>query len=397
MLTRQDHDVGPLAGLDFAVKDLFDLAGHAKTCGQPRWAETHAPAERDAAAIARCLDAGARLTGRTVMDELAYSLSGQNPHHGAPTNPNAPGRTAGGSSCGSAAAVAGGLVDFALGTDTGGSVRVPASYCGCAGLRPSHGAVPLDGATALAPSFDTAGWFARDTDVLQAVGAVLLPADAEGTPEAPTGVSVAQDALALAEPDAAAVLAPWIERLRQRLGTVADVSLGATPDHPDDSLHDWARRFRLIQAREAAAALGGWVDRAQPEFGPEMAERWRFVGQVTDDAAEAARAEVEDLRRHLEALTAGGRVIALPAAPGPAPALDGGAAAWQLHRTATLALTCAASLAGLPQLSLPVARLLGYPVGLGLIAPRGADRMLLALATRLLPAEPERDPGAVFD
>ena len=159
---RDGASAGPLAGLSFAAKDIFDVAGAVTGCGNPDWAATHAAAAEDSWAVARLLPAGARLVGKTITDELAYSLNGQNAHYGTPTNPNGPGRIPGGSSSGSASAVAGGVVDFALGSDTGGSVRIPASYCGIFGLRPTHGRLPLDGVMPLAPSFDTLGWFARD-------------------------------------------------------------------------------------------------------------------------------------------------------------------------------------------------------------------------------------------
>ena len=137
--------------------------------------ETHAPAARTASAVERLLAAGASMVGKTHTDEMAYSLNGENVHYGTPANPHAPGRIPGGSSSGSAAAVAGGLVDFALGTDCGGSVRLPASYCGIYGIRTTHGSVPADGVVDLAASFDTVGWFARDAKTIQQVGEVLLP------------------------------------------------------------------------------------------------------------------------------------------------------------------------------------------------------------------------------
>ena len=118
---------GPLQGLTMAVKDVFDIAGHRTGNGHPLWLDTHPPAVRTAATIAALLEAGASLVGKTHTDEMAYSLNGENVHYGTPTNPKASGRIPGGSSSGSAAAVAGGLVDFALGTDCGGSVRLPAS------------------------------------------------------------------------------------------------------------------------------------------------------------------------------------------------------------------------------------------------------------------------------
>src|SRR6056300_1661103 len=165
---------GELAGLTFAAKDVFDIAGFRTGAGNPDWLRTHPPATITASAVQRLLDAGATLVGKTHTDELTYSLNGENFHYGTPVNPNAPGRIPGGSSSGSAAATAGGLVDFALGTDTGGSVRLPASNCGIFGFRPSHGLIDNDGVVPLSPAFDTVGWFARDGGLLQRVGNILL-------------------------------------------------------------------------------------------------------------------------------------------------------------------------------------------------------------------------------
>ena len=136
---------GPLEGLSFAVKDIYHIAGHRTGFGNPTWLNTHQPADRTASTVSRLLDAGADMVGKTLTDEMAYSLTGENAHYGTPVNPAAPDRVPGGSSNGSASAVAGGLVDFALGTDCGGSVRLPASYCGILGMRPSLGRVPVDG------------------------------------------------------------------------------------------------------------------------------------------------------------------------------------------------------------------------------------------------------------
>src|SRR5277367_5938552 len=166
--------VGPLHGLTFAAKDNYQVAGFACCAGNPDWLRTHPPADSTAPAVRMLLDGGASLVGKTILDELAYSVAGENIHYGSPTNPRAPGRTTGGSSCGSAAAVAGGLVDFALGSDTGGSVRVPASYCGIFGSRPTYGRVSNEGVVPLAPSCDTVGWFARDAKVLRTVGEILI-------------------------------------------------------------------------------------------------------------------------------------------------------------------------------------------------------------------------------
>ena len=188
---------GPLAGLTLGVKDIFDVAGYPTGCGNPtKRAEAEAkPAKASAPAVARLLAAGARFVGKTHTAELAFSLDGRNDHYGTPINPAAPGRVPGGSSSGSASAVAAKLCDFALGSDTGGSVRGPASFCGIIGLRPTHGRIDIGGAMPLAPSLDTVGWFAHDFDVFERVGAVLLGEDAAGPDLA--RVVAAKDAFAL--------------------------------------------------------------------------------------------------------------------------------------------------------------------------------------------------------
>ena len=148
---------GPLSNLNFAAKDIFDVAGHVTGGGNPDWKATHPPAERNAWIVQTLVSAGATMVGKTHTDELTRGILGENAHYGTPINSKALGRVPGGSSSGSAAAVAGGLVDFALGSDTGGSVRIPASFCGLYGLRPTHGRIPLEGILMQAPSYDTIG------------------------------------------------------------------------------------------------------------------------------------------------------------------------------------------------------------------------------------------------
>lgn len=203
----------PLIGYSFAVKDVFDIAGHRTGNGHPRWLETHAPATRTASAVERLLAAGARLVGKTYCDEMTYSINGENVHYGTPVNPKAPGRVPGGSSSGSASAVSGGLVDFALGTDCGGSVRIPASYCGIYGIRTTHGLVPTDGVVPLAASFDTVGWFARAAELMRLAGTALLP---PGGPFAPRRLLVATVAFAAVDRQSARRSSPLSKRWRRR-------------------------------------------------------------------------------------------------------------------------------------------------------------------------------------
>ncbi len=392
-MARQDTALGALAGLGFAVKDLFAVAGCTATCGNPDWAATHEAAEKDAPVVKACLDAGATLVGRTIMDELAYSLSGGNPHYGTPTNANAPGRVAGGSSCGSAAAVAGGVADFALGTDTGGSVRVPASYCGIYGLRPTHGALGLDGVMPLAPRFDTVGWFARDAATLKAVGEVLLPPAPPELPAQPKALAVATDALALADAPARDVLAGWIDRLRARFEGGRDLDLASAETGP---LTEWVTAFRDLQAKQAHQSFADWVASAQPRLGPEMQARWQFVTETAAKDTAEAEARRAAVAARLETLTAGGTVIALPCAPGAAPLMDTGADTLAEHRRNALTVTAPAGLAGLPQIALPLATVHGVPLGIGLLGPAGGDRMLLNFAADLA-EQLQRDPGTRLD
>ena len=373
--------IGPLAGVTFAAKDIFDVAGFVTGCGNPDYGAAHPPAKAHAWAVAKLLAAGASLTAKVITDEFAFSLNGQNAHYGTPTNSNAPGRVCGGSSCGSASAVAGGLVDTALGSDTGGSVRVPASFCGLWGIRPTHGAISLDGVMSLAPSFDTVGWFARDGAMLGRVGAALLPPDRPR--EAGGGAAFArlllpEDAWALAWPDTREVMAPEITRLEQRVGAAGRLLIG----EPGGGLEAWMLRFRAIQASEIKATAGTWVQANRPRLGPEIQERFDWVESLPASEGAAAAAPRAEFSRRLDALLGDDGLLVLPSAPGAAPFTNTPDAELRQWRLQVLSLTCIAGLSGLPQVSIPLGRVEGAPVGLSLIAPRGRDRALLGFAQK---------------
>jgi amidase len=367
---------GPLSGLTMAVKDVFDIAGCRTGNGHPLWLETHEPAPATASAVARLVEAGAQMVGRTHTDELAYSLNGENIHYGTPINPKAPDRIPGGSSSGSAVAVAGGLVDFALGTDCGGSVRLPASYCGIYGLRTSHGIVATDGVAKLAPSFDTVGWFARDAALMRRIGSVLLPPDDAAPPER---LIVAIDAFAAIPENVAAALAPAVERLAK------GVEIWSEAVAASGSAGDWAQTFRVLQGSEIANQHHTWIDRHRPEFGPGVRER--FTWTRTIDPTDVARAAVErnGIADRLDALLGGDAFLLLPTGPGAAPRLGTPAGELEAFRARAFALLCIAGLARLPQISLPLASVDGLPVGLSVIAPRGRDRALLDWVAARLP------------
>jgi amidase len=365
---------GPLAGLDFAAKDLFDVAGHPTTYGNPDWARTHPPAAGTAPCVSALLQAGAHLRGKTKTVELAYGLTGENVWHGTPLNPAAPGRFPGGSSCGSAAAVAAGLVDFALGSDTAGSVRIPASYCGLFGVRPSWGAVGLAGARGLAPSMDTAGWFARDAALLARVGDALLP---EGGAGALGPLLRPASAWVNARPDTAEALAPALRALERLLGPALPVE--AAPE----GLPALYEHARCLQAEEVWATLGDWIEAEKPALGPGVAERFAAARAMDPAEAGAGRAFRRVFAARMRALLAGGAVLAFPTSPGPAPLLAATQAEQNAVRAGTMGVTAMSGLAGLPEVTLPAGRVEGAPVGLSLLAAPGRDRALLALAERL--------------
>jgi amidase len=362
---------GPLAGLTFGVKDIYDIAGHKTGFGSPDWLATHAPATDTAPVVAGLLAAGANMPGKTQTDELTYSLNGENAHYGTPVNVNAPGRIPGGSSSGSAAATAGGLVDFALGSDTGGSVRAPASFCGIYGMRPTHGRISLAGACALAKSFDTAGWFARDAALLERVGQVLL---GEGAPPLPGAMLLAQDALAMLNPAALAAIQPALARISAALGILKPVTVSA------EGLPQWFQAFRILQGAEIHAQLGDWVAQTKPRLGPGVKERIEWTAGIRSEDVAKAQALRDVVRARMDALLADNAVLVLPTVSDIAPLLNTPAAELDDFRARAMSLLCIAGLAGLPQLSMPLATLEGCPLGLSLVAARGNDALLLALA-----------------
>ncbi|MFB9261916.1 amidase family protein [Bradyrhizobium erythrophlei] len=261
---RTEHEIQRITRKMFAtitcgVKDVFDIAGVTTGFGNPVWARTHPPANAHAWAVERVRSCGAQVVGKTISDELAFSLNGANHHYGAPLNSAAPDRLTGGSSCGSAAAVAAGLCDFALGTDTAGSIRAPASFCGLFGFRPTHGVVPTTGVCALAPSFDVVGWCARAPGILERVGDALLPPDQVDLDPSvfywdveAWGISEACDATQI-RPLIADLLLP---NIRLEDGRVSE-----------QGLDTWFETFRALQLAEVWAQLKDWLEIARPALG----------------------------------------------------------------------------------------------------------------------------------
>jgi len=367
---------GPLSGLYFGVKDLFDVAGYPTGGGNPLVLAMSGTKTHTAPTVQRLLDAGAAFAGKTVTDELAFSMNGNNAHFGAPLNGAAPERITGGSSSGSASAVSSRLCDFALGTDTGGSVRAPASHCGLYGIRPTHGRVSLQSALALCHSYDTCGWFARDATTFARVGDVLLGADPAPLPARPRLLSPT-DVWGLIAADVRPAWDGARAQVQAVYGEAAPTSVAL------DSFEAMYWSFRYLQGREAWMTDGAFIERYAPVLGPGVKERFAWSRDVTDAQVEQAQAFRTRFSAHLRQLLGHDGVLVMPSMPDIAPLRSTDEAALEHYRNQAVQMLCIAGLSGFPQISLPLAGRQGAPLGLSLLGPAGSDRSLIAMAQQL--------------
>ena len=366
---------GALAGVNFAAKDIFDVAGHVTGGGNPDWKATHPAAERNAWIVQTLVNAGANMVGKTHTDELTRGILGENAHYGTPINPRALERVPGGSSNGSAAAVAGGLVDFALGSDTGGSVRIPASFCGLYGLRPTHGRIPLDGILMQAPSYDTIGWFTRDASIYARVAEAVFQTEIPDT--SPGRLVIAQDAFEEADGNVSDVLLPLAEKMAALAGSSTTVRLAP------NGLAEWAAQQNVLQSKEAWDSVKDWVDRVNPRFSFWVSQRYNFAIGLTDAQLSEAALARDSLRTRMDEVFADGGFVCLPTAVVPAP-LRGLPTSAKVDVQSRLSrLTCIAGTTGRPQLSLPLAEVNGLPVGISIMGDHGSDEELIGFARRI--------------
>jgi Asp-tRNA(Asn)/Glu-tRNA(Gln) amidotransferase A subunit family amidase len=383
---------GPLDGCGVAVKDLFAVAGHPVGGGVPAYLAGQRPRPASAACVTALQRAGAHLVGIAQTDEFAYSIAGRNAHYGAAPNPAVPGRLGGGSSSGPAAAVALGQAEIGLGTDTAGSIRVPASYQGLVGFRSTHGAVETEGVLPLAPSFDTVGWLTSDVAMSLTVASVLLTPAPPGSPAPPAVPAVRTirlpSAEGLAEP---ATLALFTERVRQ-LEAAGLVPAAEQVALPLETLEEWFTAFRTVQAHEAWQAHGAWITAHPGALGDDVMARFTAAAAVTGSQAADARAVAARARADLTGWL-DGAVLVLPTAPGPAPLRAAGAAEIDDVRGRTLRMCCLAPLAGAPAVSLPLAGG-AAPVGLCLVGAPGSDTALLSLAEAVTGPDSPEGPTA---
>lgn len=360
---------GSLHGLSFAVKDVFDIKGYKCSAGNPDWLKTHQRAKENAPILDILLKQGAFLKGATQTDELMYSLNGENFHYGTPINPKSKDRIPGGSSSGSAVAVAAGLVDFALGTDTGGSIRVPSSYCGIYGFRPSHGLVNSEGVIPLAKSFDTVGWMTRDAELLEKIGEVVLKKEKADTEDF---FSLYVDEEAWSFVDEKSKLA-----YNQVLNKLKD---GYRTNHvkvSNEGLDKWSELFRNKQGIEIWGEHGSWIQEVKPTFGPGISERFQWASTLENGKLNEFENKQMHIKKQLSDLLKGNGLLVIPTTPGEAPLKKLSLEAMEKYRSKTMQLTCIAGLSGFPQVTIPIAKKDGFPIGLSFIANQMLDVKLL--------------------
>ncbi|KAG6404620.1 hypothetical protein SASPL_136871 [Salvia splendens] len=401
----------PLASLTFAVKDIFDMEGHVTGFGNPDWARTHSTASVTALAVLSMVKAGATCVGKTVMDEMAYSINSENVHYGTPRNPCAADRVPGGSSSGSAVAVGATLADFSLGkfllsffnssTDTGGSVRVPASYCRIYGFRPSHGLVSTSGVTPMAQSFDTVGWFARDPVILKKVGKVLLQLQDDHNAGRVDQLIVAEDCFDLVNippRQLKDVLTTSVEKLYgsqiiryTNLGDFIELKLpnlkvfmntisGAKEDDIPPSLAALSTAMRLLQrsGMSSRTIMANGSESVKPSLGPGISERvWEAV-KSTDENIDVCRSLRGELRAALDDLLGDFGILAMPTVPGPPPKLQTDPTTLESFRAKAFSLLSISGVSGLCQVSIPLGTYEDLPVAVSLVAKHGSDGFLLS-------------------
>ncbi|KAK7344229.1 hypothetical protein VNO77_13596 [Canavalia gladiata] len=392
----------PLSSLTFAVKDIFDVEGYVTGFGNPDWSRTHPVATSTAPTVLDLLKAGATCVGKTVMDEMAYSINGENVHYGTPRNPCAEDRVPGGSSSGSAVAVSAKLVDFSIGTDTGGSVRVPASYCGIFGFRPSHGAISVSGVIPMAQSFDTVGWFARDPMILSRVGRVLLQFPDLASVR-PTCIIIAEDCFQLSSIPYDVVTRIVIKAIEKIYGgdvlkyeilgdyvkaNVPSLKHFMSKENTDQvynipSLAALSSAMRLRQMYEFKNNHGEWINAVKPNLGPGISERVSKALETTGENIDVCSSVQGELHNALTALLGDFGVLMIPTVPGPPPKPQTNTSELEIFRARAFSLLSIAGVSGFCQVSIPLGMYNNLPLSISLLARHGADGFLLHLVESL--------------
>ncbi|KAF7822244.1 Translocon at the outer membrane of chloroplasts 64 [Senna tora] len=384
----------PLTGLTFAVSDVFDIDGHVTTFGHPDWERTHESASQTSAAVSSLVEGGATCIGRTVVDELAYGISGENKHYGTPTNPAIPDRVPGGSSSGAAVSVAANLVDFSLGLDTVGGVRVPAGFCGILGFRPSYGAVSHMGIIPVSTSLDTVGWFAKDPNILRRVGNILL--QASFVQRNPRQIIIADDCfqhLNVPLDKSSQVVIKSTEKLfgRQVLKhmNLADYLSSKVPSLKEipnqkangelkaSSLILLANVMQILERHEFKLKHEEWLNTVKPTLHPAISAQLHENCELSDVDIENCKSVRNEMRAAINSLLKDEGVLVIPTVADPPAKLGGKETLSEDYRSRAYSLLSIASISGCCQVTIPLGFHEKCPVSVSLIARHGGDRFLL--------------------
>ena len=361
------NECGLLSNLNFVLKDMCDVKNFKTSCGNPDFfkkcdfANDYAPFLKD------LLNEGPVLKGITVCDEFFYSLIGENGHYGTPTNLNAPSCVPGGSSSGSAAALTTDLYDFSIGSDTGGSVRIPASFCGLIGMRPTHNRINTKGVYPMAPSFDTVGWFANNPEIFQKVGNVLLNNIERSNIDFKQYV-VAEDLLELCDAEVQnnfnnyiKLNMPNINKTRLSTNTKAII----------------ADNFRILQGAEVKENIIPWIEKNKPNISPEIRSRIDMASKITDIEVNRALIFRKTLIDEIEKSLPEGTIAVFPTSPFSAPKSGQDDESLGSFRKRLMELTSIAGMTSRPQITIPRLKDKSGPVGISLLGWKYSDEILL--------------------
>lgn len=385
----------PLTGLSFAVSDLFDIDGFVTGFGNPDWARTHEAASQTSPVVSTLVDGGATCIGKTAVDEMAFGISGENNHFDTPTNPVSPARVPGGSSSGAAVAVAANLVDFSLGVDTVGGVRLPAGYCGALGFRPSHGSVPHLGIIPISASLDTVGWFATDPNVLRRVGHVLLQVPF-AVQRNPRSIIIANDCFQLLNIPVDRVTQVVIKSTEKLFGrqvlkheNIGDYIGSSVPslksfhskksngEVKSSSLRLLANVMLSVRRHEFKHNHYEWINSVKPTLDSLISAEVHERLDMEDKEIETCHAVRNEMRSALNTLLKDDGILVIPTVARPPPKLGAKELSSEDYLTSAFTLTSLASLSGCCQVAVPLGFYEKSPVSISFIARHGGDRFLL--------------------
>lgn len=386
-LSLKPFRTGALDGLTFTVKDCIDVGGHKTSFGSPSWSEKHPPAIHNALCVDQLLAAGATCVGKVVADEFTYSLDGESHFFGTPLNAKAPDRIPGGSSSGSASSVACGLADFSIGTDSGGSIRVPASLCGIWGMRPSLHRISEAGVLPFMPSVSTVGAVATDFEILDRAMRVLLRSGTERAAKLQR-VILLEDAFNLADKPVREASQSAIAGMAKRTGIAPErVSFSEIVGRDMDLTACNEAALRDLQTAEFENTVGDWIENHKPELGFTFSMAYGNVKSFDRTKIMESLDLCERLFQGINRFLQPGTVICFPTTPTVAPlkgSLNTMEAVLDFYDR-TMAVTSFSGVGRLPEISAPLLSIDGCPVGLSVAAAHYQDEFLLAAVREMLP------------